>query len=250
MMKINFLSDIHLEYLGYQYDLAKTDADIIVLAGDIGNGLLGVEWAIRQSEKLEKPIFYVFGNHEYYNNDFTLVERAKKYAKDSIVTIMDRDIVEIDEYLIAGTTLWTDYCLYGEPQQWVAMHAAKDSIADHSLVTYDDHIFTPEDALKEHKKDLEWLNSALQSTKKKIVITHHAPTFHAAHPHYRGDMCTPAFCSDLEGFIAERKPVVWINGHSHYSYRKQIGDTICMSNPKGYRHEGVLHFDPKLIVEV
>ncbi len=249
-MKLNFVSDLHQEFLGYKWDLVKTDADVIILAGDIGQGVLGVEWAIRQSEKLDIPIIYIFGNHEYFKNDFSIIDHAKEYTDGTNVRVLNRDIVEFEDYRILGTTLWTDYCLYGEPSKKVAMHAAQDCIADHSLITYDGHIFTTEDALSEHKKDLEFLNIALQSTDKNIVVTHHAPTYHASHPSFRGDMCTPAFCSDLEGFIAERKPKVWISGHSHYAYRKQIWDTLCISNPKGYKFEGVLHFDPELIIEV
>lgn len=251
MPKIQFMSDIHLEYLGYKYDIPKTDADIVLLAGDIGYGLLGVEWAIRQSEALGIPIAMVFGNHDYYNQYFnTLAEQAKNYTEGTNVHILEKDTIEIGDTRIMGCTLWTDYKLYGEGYQTGSMIAAQDAISDHVLITYEDHIFTPKDALREHMISMDWLRDELDPGVKTVVVTHHAPTYHASLPSYRGDSCTPAFCSDLEDFIVERKPVVWINGHSHYSYRKQIGDTMCMSNPKGYRHEGVTHFDPELIVEV
>src|SRR5579863_6766193 len=250
MIKINFLSDIHLEFLGYKWHLSETNADLIILNGDIGSGLRTYEWAIRESERLDKTILMVLGNHEYYNEDFTLSNRAKEYVKGTNVHVLEKDVFEYRGYKIFGTTLWTDYNLYGEPMQKIAMKAASDFISDHKLITYENRAFTPEDALLEHKVSMIWLNSGLQTTAPKIVVTHHAPTFHAGHPMFRGDMCTPAFCSDLEGFIIERKPLLWLSGHSHHVYRKQIGDTLCMSNTKGYKNEGILHFDPELIVEV
>jgi predicted phosphodiesterase len=251
-MKINFVSDIHLEFLGYNWILSDTDCDLVILAGDIGAGIFTYEWAAREAERLKKPIVIIAGNHEYYNyiNDFNLIEDAKKYLKDTDVHVLDRDVFEFQGYKIFGATLWTDYLLYGKKLRKTAMQACQKFMNDHRLINYEGHVFTPEDALKEFKKSFKWLNKELQTTAKKIVVTHHGPTFHASHPMYRGDMCTPGFVSDLEGFIIERKPLLWISGHSHYCYKRQIGDTLCISNTKGYRNEGVIGFDPELIVEV
>ena len=61
-MKLHILSDLHLEFSSFE-PLA-TDAEIIVLAGDIGKGAKGVYWA--RSVFPDKPILYVPGNHEFY----------------------------------------------------------------------------------------------------------------------------------------------------------------------------------------
>lgn len=249
-MKINFLSDIHLEFMAYDYHLLKTDCDLIILGGDIGVGLKTYEWAIRESEALGTPILLIAGNHELYNEDFTLYERAKKYVEGTNVYILEKDIFEFQDCKIFGATLWTNFLLYGEPQQELVMKAAKDFIADYSLIGYNRQLFTPQDALVEHEKSFNWLENNLPSTGRNIVITHHAPTFHASHPKYRGDLLTASFASDLEWFILERKPLVWASGHSHFCYRKQIGDTLCLSNTKGYPREGISDFDPELIIEI
>ena len=248
-MKINLLSDIHLEHMAYDWHLSKTDCDLVALAGDIGVGLKTYNWAIRESETLGVPILMLAGNHEYYTNDFTLVEQAKELVEGTNVHILEKDIFDFQEYKIFGTTLWTDFCLYGDAQQRLAMKTARDMMADFKLITYKGNTFTPEDSLEEHKKSINWLYNNLSSTGSNIVITHHAPTYHASHPIYRGDMLTPSFVSDYEWFILDRKPLVWASGHSHYCYRKQIGDTLCVSNTKGYPGE-ILNFDPELIIEV
>ena len=250
-MKIQFMSDLHNEFSGYKWHIPETDCDLIILAGDIGVGLPTYEWIIRESEHLQKPIVAVMGNHEFYNSEYyTLIESARKYVEGTQVHLLERDILEIEDYKIFGTTLWTDFNLYGSAMQQLAMHSASDFMSDYTRINCGDRALTPEDTLRFHEESSAWLNRVLRTTDKKIVVTHHAPTFHAGHPQYRGDMCTPAFCSDLEGFIVETQPLVWISGHSHYCYKREIGNTLCISNTKGYPSEGILHFDPELIIEV
>jgi Icc-related predicted phosphoesterase len=251
MLKINFMSDLHNEFSGYKWQIPSTDCDIIILAGDIGVGLRTYEWMIRESERLQKPIIAVMGNHEFYNHEYyNLIEEAKKYVEGTGVHLLERDVIEIDKYQIFGTTLWTDFNLYGPAMQQLAMGTAADFMSDYTRITCGDRALTPADTLRFHEESLAWLNRVIRTTDKKIVVTHHAPTFHAGHPQYRGDMCTPAFCSDLEGFIFETKPLIWISGHSHYVYQKIIDETLCVSNTRGYPSEGILHFDPTRIIEV
>jgi hypothetical protein len=54
-MKIRVLSDLHLEF--WDWVPPKSDADIIVLAGDIHVGVRGVEWARRSFPM--SPVVYV-----------------------------------------------------------------------------------------------------------------------------------------------------------------------------------------------
>ena len=65
VMKIHVLSDLHLEFQGWIPP--KTDADIIVLAGDVHVGVRGIEWARRSFPLC--PVVYVPGNHEFYGED-------------------------------------------------------------------------------------------------------------------------------------------------------------------------------------
>ena len=76
-MKIQLLSDLHNEFLRsgkqhadkkWQGFIPDSDADIIILAGDIDTGTQGLEWAIAESERLAKDIIYVAGNHEFYGH--------------------------------------------------------------------------------------------------------------------------------------------------------------------------------------
>jgi predicted phosphodiesterase len=64
-MKLHILSDLHTEFADFAP--SATGADIVILAGDIGVGFGGVEWAARRFP--ETPVIYVPGNHEFYNHD-------------------------------------------------------------------------------------------------------------------------------------------------------------------------------------
>ena len=60
-MNIAIYSDLHNEFS--EYIPPKTDADLMVLAGDINVLERGVEWA---NEVFCCPVIYVCGNHEFY----------------------------------------------------------------------------------------------------------------------------------------------------------------------------------------
>jgi hypothetical protein len=53
---------LHLEFQGWIPP--KSDADIVVLAGDVHVGVRGIEWARRSFPLC--PVVYVPGNHEFY----------------------------------------------------------------------------------------------------------------------------------------------------------------------------------------
>ena len=72
-MKIHILNDLHIEFGAFEPP--PTDADVVVLAGDIGVGLEGLHWA--QSCFSDKPVIYVPGNHEFYHHDIALINEFK-----------------------------------------------------------------------------------------------------------------------------------------------------------------------------
>ena len=63
-MRINYFSDIHLEF--GPLEVPENEADVIIAAGDIGIYNQGLEWL----KKTRKPVIYVAGNHELYSNEY------------------------------------------------------------------------------------------------------------------------------------------------------------------------------------
>ena len=64
VMRLHILSDLHLEF--GQVDIPPTEADVVVMAGDIHLGPNGCRWARKQFP--DQPVIYVPGNHEYYHH--------------------------------------------------------------------------------------------------------------------------------------------------------------------------------------
>ena len=88
--KILVYSDLHLEFSDFAPSSAEFD--VVVLAGDIGVGTQGVEWAIRNFE--DKPVVYICGNHEFYGLDLHGVMReSRELAAGSNVHFLENESV-------------------------------------------------------------------------------------------------------------------------------------------------------------
>ena len=56
-MRIHVMSDLHLEF--GEFTPPETNADVVILAGDIHLGTRGIEWAQRTFG--DKPVIYIAG---------------------------------------------------------------------------------------------------------------------------------------------------------------------------------------------
>ena len=122
-MKLHILSDLHTEFA--DFSPPETDANIVVLAGDIGIGAGGIEWAGRRFPKV--PVIYVLGNHEFYDHDIGLTDDLKAIAPANI-HVLSNNTLEFEGSRFLGSTLWTDFKLYGESEAWFARQRAKGLI--------------------------------------------------------------------------------------------------------------------------
>ena len=82
-MKIALLSDIHLSMGSMAFP--STEADVTVLAGDVGRPVQAISWA----SAAEMPCLFVAGNHEFYGSDLVStcselrrLSRASRYSSD------------------------------------------------------------------------------------------------------------------------------------------------------------------------
>lgn len=147
-LRIQPLSDLHIEIHG-DYSIAKTDADLIVLAGDIHNGVKGIQWAASESQRLGKPVVYVPGNHEYFGHDYhRLDDDLREESLKTGVLFFNNDFIDFSGCRILGTTLWTDYSVW--KSAWAiedTMIACERAMADHRLIRIGERSFMPDDAL-------------------------------------------------------------------------------------------------------
>lgn len=241
-MHLQILSDLHLEFMALDNPQAA-EADVVILAGDIGLGTKGVKWAL---SSFTVPVIYVAGNHEFYHYTCpNLLDDMKKLTRGSHVHVLEQSAMEIAGIYFLGTTLWTDYGLNGTPER--SMAAAAGSMSDHFVIkTQNGRLFTPEDSLQLHCQSVEWLDHQLTLLKNKnvVVVTHHAPSPLSIAPKFAGDSLNPAFSSNLHELIARHPIALWVHGHTHSSFDYDLEGTRVVCNPRGYQpYESETGFD-------
>lgn len=248
-MKIFPLSDLHIEFDNPGINIPEVD--IIVMAGDIGIGNKGVRW-IKEHIK-ETPVIYILGNHEYYGNKYPgLLNKLKEETKSTNITLLENEMVERENVVFYGATLWTDYDLFGQSR--IAGYECEQVMTDFKKIriepTYSKIKYS--DIIHIHKKSLNWLSESLtkNTDKTNIVITHHAPSIKSVPESYRDDLVTAAFVSNLENVIKSQKPQLWIHGHIHKSSDYKINDCRIICNPLGYPDERNKEFKEDLVVYV
>ncbi|PTP13736.1 metallophosphoesterase [Vibrio sp. 10N.286.51.C3] len=248
-MKLQYLSDLHLEVA--VMDVPITDADVVVLAGDIhSDGKKAVDWA----SKFPQDVIYVIGNHEYYSGDtiIGLPDRLKAYSmKYENVHVLNNDSLIINDVAFHGCTLWTDFELYGNAE--LAFYYARREISDYQVIRFDEvQAFTPALATELHKNSAAWLKGAIASShsSKNVVITHHLPTPKAIQERFADSKLNPAFASDCHQLF-QLDISTWIFGHNHCCQQFEIKGIDFVSNQRGYYgYENIANFSPYKIIEI
>jgi predicted phosphodiesterase len=253
-MKLHVLSDLHLGF--DPFERPATDADVVVLAGDIARPRQAVAWALGFAQ----PVLYVPGNHEFYGGSIegTLAE-LKRLCEGTHVHLLDDGELVLDGVRFLGTTLWTDFGLFGSGgRKAEAIAEAGRLLRDFSRITVDDLAgaqFTPAAAAALFERHADWLKTRLAEPHAgaTVVITHHAPSPRSVHPRFAGSLLNACFVSDLERLVGSGGAQLWIHGHTHDSFDYRLNGTRVLCNPRGYANGGVnenARFDPNLIVEV
>ena len=247
-MKIHLLSDLHLEFKDFAPP--PTDADVVVLAGDVHIKGRGVEWA---KKTFDKPVVMVMGNHDYWSGSLAhTLKKSEEAAAGSHVHLLHNRAVVIDGVRFLGATLWTDFQLMGNAP--LAMWDAQTRMNDFRKIRNASFgRLKPAEILSEHVKSRAFLTDQLYADfdGPTVVVTHHPPTGQAIPQRYRdsGDNLNACYASNLDHLIGDVP--LWLHGHIHDSHCLQLGDTRVVCNPRGYDPlELNPDFDPGLVLEV
>ncbi|TXN25054.1 metallophosphoesterase [Methylobacterium sp. WL9] len=261
-MRLWLFSDLHL-------DLSRTpwrpeaipEADVAVVAGDIGQGLADTVSWLAATVRPAMPVVLVAGNHEFYGGAMD-EERAlgREAAKRQDIVLLDDASAVVAGCTFSGCTLWTDYWLDGGEARPDRMSAALHGLNDHRRITSTQRPawrrFWPEDAFKLHEASRIFLQDALLRVdppggrnRPHVVVTHHAPSPRSIAAAYAGSALNAAFASDLDAFVQAARPDLWVHGHTHAAFDYRLGDTRVVCNPRGYDGERT-GFAPGLVVDV
>lgn len=263
-MKIQYISDIHLEHSNDR-DFSSyliPNAQYLALCGDIGYPHTDIfRELIEYCSKHWLQVFYITGNHDYYNMIYKRWNYKIPYSMENIeeqielvfqnyenVHFLQKKTFEIPDtnYVIAGCTLWSHI---KESQ----ISDAIQYLNDYNYIFRTDHRFTIEDYNYLHKDHSKWLLDTLKSlyNKKVIVLTHHLPTELLIDPKYLTDPRNFLFYTELSDHLKMENIRLWICGHSHGTrkivYRPNF--EIVM-NCKGYPNEKLTHFNKSCIEDL
>ncbi|OIQ85170.1 hypothetical protein GALL_330010 [mine drainage metagenome] len=155
-MNIHLLSDLHLSV--HPFDPPQTDADLVVIAGDLGRPEQAMAWA----RQLGKTTVFVAGNHKFYGSDLTTTfERLHAAAQGSLVQILERQTWAHQGVRFLGCTLWSDHRLFEGEARAQARQRAQSMIADFPRIakTPGGATLTPDDAQAEFDHAVAWLDT-------------------------------------------------------------------------------------------
>lgn len=253
-LKLNILSDLHLGHAGLP--LPDTDADIVILAGDISRPREAMAWA----SGITKPVLYVPGNHEFYGSNIRhTIAELRRLAAGTQIHVLDNEVITFQGVRFLGSTLWTDFNLDGAgAARGQAITEALGFIRDFVRIeseTSPGGKLTPEDMEALFVRNRGWLKARLAEhyDGPTVVITHHAPSTKSIHPRFAMSPVNTCFVSNSEDLMDGDGPVLWIHGHTHDSFDYQVKRTRVVCNPRGYMRDGVIEnaaFDPNFTIEL
>lgn len=237
-MKIALASDVHLEFGPISFE-NNEKSDVLILSGDIcvasNFGKISTSFFKECSERFSN-IIYVMGNHEHYNGDFQLTEKILREELEEFknIHLLEKETIELGEYTFVGGTLWTDMNKNDPNTLW----HIKRVMNDFSVIRNGpEYVISPELIYDEHCKTMQYIRSAvLDTTKKYVIVGHHAPSKQSTKPRYRRDyLVNGAYSSDLSEFILDHPQIkLWTHGHTHDIFDYKVGETRVLCNPRGY----------------
>lgn len=293
MSKIQFVSDIHLEThhntsKSIFEKILKPSAPYLALCGDIGYpGAQLYEPFLEYCSKHFEHVFYIAGNHEFYNDTKAIkylktkqfIEKSvsedelrrisakfpRETPEDRVKTIrelcqkypnihfLDKETFKIPDtdIIIVGCTLWSKLGMnpFMLPQFNDFQRICEDKNTLLRPRTYDDW----------NEEHVEFLGSTLTKIQnespdlKVVVLTHHCPTYDIIIEKYSVD--DP---DNMNSFFANKDLVspfgknvkAWICGHTHGCKTIDVNGTIVATNTFGYEWETIDGFKNDAILEI
>ncbi len=271
-VKIQLLSDLHLEVHPHFVPTPAPGADLLVLAGDVGSYqggslLKDADFGLARFSPQHgwpMPVIYVPGNHEYDGLDFDATHaRLRQTCERLGITWLEREVITLAQLTGAsapavrfvGTTLWTDFDALGPTGVLSTTSSASSTSANamaQQLKARDKAFRAANYYLKKaltmrhgelmlaaQMRDQAllcqtWLRDALNTPfdGTTVAITHFAPSLKSADPRYGMTPGTAGFCNALDELLPLAQ--LWLHGHLHAPSDYTAGGCRVVANPLGY----------------
>lgn len=280
-MKVQLLSDLHLEAHPHWLPHAAPGADLMVLAGDIGSYQAGSQLAdndfgLARFSPLAgwpTPVLFVPGNHEYDALDFdTTHTRLRETCERLGMVWLERESVVLGGVRFVGTTLWSDFDALGPTSASIAAPPAGRPPANplalqlkardkafraanyylrKTLTTRQGEPWLADGVREQALVCQTWLREALAVPfdGPTVAITHFAPSLRSADPRYGQTPGTAGFCNAMDELLPFA--TVWLHGHLHAPSDYVQQGCRVVANPMGYaRKNEQAAFQPNLLIGI
>jgi Icc-related predicted phosphoesterase len=277
-MRVQLLSDLHLELQPDFMPQAASNVDVLILAGDIasyqnGTQLVSDDFGLERFSPLKTDapwprVLFTPGNHEYDSLEFgDAYARLRQICKRHGIDWLEREIVTIGQVRFVGTTLWSDFDVFARTEKSLTKQLQQRERAFRAANYYLSKTTTLHqgkpmlaDSLRAMALDCQaWLRKALATPFEgtTVAVTHFAPTLSSADPRYGRQPGTAGFCNALDDLMPYAG--IWMHGHLHCSNNYTVRgvqeghEFACqvVSNPMGYLSKGEQKaFIEKFVVDV
>jgi predicted phosphohydrolase len=252
-MNIQYCSDLHLEFPGNNHFLKQHPLEVIgevlLLAGDI----LPFPFHKKQCAFIDyvadnfEAVYWIPGNHEYYQYDASSVADPLLEKMRSNVWLVNNQVIQYKEVNFICSTLWSK----------INVPNALDiqrSVSDFFAINWQGKKFTTRQFNELHQSCFSFLKKAFveHNGLNNIVVTHHVPTMMHYPAQYLNSPINEAFAVELFDFIDTCNAACWIYGHHHRNIPAfKIGNTIMLTNQLGYLSQNEHHsFNTAAVINV
>lgn len=264
-MRIQLISDLHLEnYPDFVPDAAP-EVDILILAGDIGSYQAGSllqgddfglhRFSPRRPDSQWPRVFYIPGNHEFDALDYDATYLKLRSTCEALgIEWLERETITVGSVRFIGTTLWSDFEALAKSKPTMAeqmealekAYRAANFYLGKNTTSRNGAPMLAEDIRALAHECQRWLHTALAVPfdGTTVAVTHFAPTLASADPRYGLTPGTAGFCNSLDHLLPLSQ--VWMHGHLHCTNDFVVEGTedgkpfSCrvVANPRGYPEKG------------
>jgi hypothetical protein len=233
-MRVQFASDLHINsWEGQDFEtLLEPKAKTLVLAGDIGHpDSLKLRIFLKWCSKRWDTVFWIPGHHEF-TDVWHVQTRTFENCLDHMKLIAS-DYANI-HVLHKDTFITDDGFLFLACPLWANLTTLSEEFSNNPLY---------KDITKQHKDNLQWLQTQIRKTQLPVVVaTYYPPTYTLFQRSTVGNPLTVPYAFETETLL--RPPVVaWICGYLHQAIENRVpymdavggvGDVLVVINPRGY----------------
>lgn len=266
MVKFQYISDIHLEFLKKIPKIKKV-ADNLCVLGDIGyaNSKIYKQF-INQCSDNYKNVFVLMGNHCFYSNKLNVSFRncndmnsimntiPSKFSKN--VYFLNNSCVYIDKITeqvtynnndncikIIGSTLWSNIDFN-----------ISYMLNDFNEINYSENTkLTPQKYKELFFESKDYILNEINKNPEiqTLLLTHHG-TNDVCNGYYKNSPLSSGFVTQIDELYTCKNLIACINGHLHSNVNEKINGILYLSNCYGYKNEdkSIVKYNEDAVLEI